>query len=67
MTKLAFDDRFGAKMEVCDLCNDPRIITQDGNKICASCHCVNEIKYIPNRNERLPDIQMHHLSKVAHP
>lgn len=48
MTKLAFDDRFGAKMEVCDLCNDPRIITQDGNKICATCHCVNEIKLHPN-------------------
>jgi hypothetical protein len=23
--------------------------------------------YIPNKNERLPDIQMHHLSEVAHP
>ena len=47
MTKLAFDDRFGGKMEVCDLCNDPRIIEQDGNKVCASCHCVNEIQLHP--------------------
>lgn len=47
MTKLGYDDRFGGKVEVCDLCNDPRIVIEDGVKTCAACHCVNEIELHP--------------------